>query len=150
MNSFYPISKPSTSLYLLNQEVLGVEALDFLSRLTGKTDPVEFSEISARREEGEIAPEKDSIGSDDFYGHSVNLRAVEERGGGRVVKNSLGCSGNLGHEFVEKEPTPPMSQNDIYLWDEQEKLVDRMEGFQAFARIFVPNRLIGMEKKRNP
>jgi hypothetical protein len=43
-----------------------------------------------------------------------------------------------------------MSQDDIYLRKEQEELVDRMEGFQALTRIFVPNRLIDMEKKGNP
>jgi hypothetical protein len=61
LNSFYPISKPSTSLYLLNEEVLGVEALDFLPSLTRKPNPIEFSEISARREEGEVTAEKDSV-----------------------------------------------------------------------------------------
>ena len=61
LNSFYPISKPSTSLYLLQEEVLGVEALDFPPSLTWKPDPIELSEISARREEGKIAAEKDSV-----------------------------------------------------------------------------------------
>ncbi len=127
MDSFYPILRMSTSLYLWNQEVFGVAALDFPLSPIRKTNPCELPEISARRDEREIAAEKDAIRSDDFYCQRVDLRAVEKRGRGRVVEDSLGCPGNFGHKFVEEKPASPMSENDIYLGNEEKKLVDRLE-----------------------
>ena len=147
MDSFYPILGVSTSLNLFLQEELRVDTLNFPLNPPWKPDPFELPEISARRDKGEIAAEEDSVRSDDSYCQSVDLRAVEKRGCGRVVENSLGGPGNFRHEIIEEKTPSPMSQNDIYLRNEEEELVDRLEGFQALARIFVSHWLIGMEKK---
>jgi hypothetical protein len=40
-----------------------------------------------------------------------------------------------------------MGENHLYLGDPEEKLVKRLEGFQALSRVFMPHRFVDVEEK---
>jgi hypothetical protein len=75
------------------------------------------------------------------------LGPVKERGGSGIVIDPLGGRGHFRHEFVKEKPPSPVGQNHLDLGNPEEKVVERLEGFQALSPVFMSHRFIDMEEK---
>jgi hypothetical protein len=135
--------------FLTLEKPLGIEPFDFSLHPSGKTGLMELPEIPQRGEKGEIASQKDPLRPDNFHRHGVDLGAVKKRRSSGIVEYPVGRSSDFGHELIKEKPSPPMSEDDGYLGDGYKELVDALKALEALARVFMADRFVGMEKKRN-
>jgi hypothetical protein len=75
------------------------------------------------------------------------LGPVKERGSSRIVIDPLSGRGHFRHEFVKEKPPSPVGQNHLDLGNPEEKMVERLEVFQALSPVFMAHRFIDMEEK---